>query len=323
MTVAARDIRFYDFHPPADSFRAEVLDGLRGQPKRIAPKFFYDARGSQLFDAICALPEYYPTRTEIGILERYAAQIASLIGPDCLLIELGSGNSAKVRLLLEALRPAAYLPMDISRDQLLHSAQELAADYPWLAVHATCVDYSRHLEIPHVPAGARKVAFFPGSSIGNFEPDDTLGFLREVARAVQPDGALLIGVDLKKDLDVLHAAYNDAQGITAEFNLNLLARINRELDADFLLENFEHLAFYDQACGRIEMHLTSRCNQTVVIGDQRFRFAQGERLHTENSYKYDVSEFQDVARKAGFEPARVWIDPLRLFSVHYLSLNRP
>jgi len=317
--MTARAIRFYDYHPPTDSFFTEVLDGLRVRPKRIAPKFFYDARGSQLFDAICDLPEYYPTRTEIEILKDHAPEISRLTGPDCLLIELGSGNSSKVRLLLEALQPTAYLPMDISRAQLLEAARVLAADYPWLEVHATCIDYSQRLDIPYSPDGARKVAFFPGSSIGNFEREDSIAFLRDVARVLRPGGALLIGVDLKKDPGVLHAAYNDSRGVTAEFNLNLLARINRELDGNFVLENFEHLAFYDQTCGRIEMHLVSRCEQTVQISGQRFHFAPGERLHTENSYKYNVDEFQELARQAGFQPLQVWTDPQRLFSVHYLS----
>ncbi len=320
--MAARRIRFSDFHPPTNTFRKEVLDGLSQQPKRIAPKFFYDSRGSELFDAICALPEYYPTRTEIDILKDHAAQIASLTGPNCRLIEFGSGNSHKVRLLLETLRPAAYLPMDIACDQLSQAAQALADIYPWLEVHATCIDFSRHFVIPPISGVGRKLAFFPGSSIGNFEPDDTIVFLRDVARTVEPDGALLIGVDLKKDPRVLHAAYNDVPGITAQFNLNLLTRINRELDGNFVLENFAHLAFYNQAHGRIEMHLTSLQDQDIRIGDDSFHFARGEHMHTENSYKYDITEFQDIARKAGFEPTAVWTDPGHLFSVHYLNLGR-
>ncbi len=318
--MATHAVRFYDYHPPANSFRAEVLAGLNLDPKRIAPKFFYDVAGSRLFDAICDLPEYYPTRTEIGILKGHAREISRLTGPNCLLIELGSGNSSKVRLLLEALQPAAYLPMDISRDHLLRAANILAADYPWLAVHATCIDYSQRLDIPYFPDDLRKVAFFPGSSIGNFEPDDTLKFLSDVARALGAGGAMLIGVDLKKDPALLHAAYNDSRGITAQFNLNLLARINRELGGNFMLENFEHHAFYNEVHGRIEMHLVSRCKQTVRICDRNFDFSPGENLHTENSYKFDPEEFKELARAAGFQPLQMWTDPQGLFSVHYLGL---
>ncbi len=312
-------VRFYDYFPPSDSFRLEVLEGLSSSPKRIAPKFFYDTRGSQLFEAICSLPEYYLTRAETEILTVRAREISDLIGPGCLLIELGSGGSHKVRLLLEALQPAAYLPMDISRDHLLRAARRLSAEYPWLEVHATCIDYSRKLDLPYCPNGARKIAFFPGSSIGNFEPEDTVAFLRNVAQMLQANGALLIGVDLKKDAKILHAAYNDSRGVTAQFNLNLLARINREMEGRFILDDFEHSAFYNETQGRIEMHLTSHRQQTVQVGAQRFGFARGETVHTENSYKYGLDEFQDLARRAGFRPVRAWSDSQGLFSVHYLN----
>ena len=312
-------IRFHDLFQEPDTFLPEVLEGLGASPKHIAPKFFYDAAGSRLFEEICDLPEYYLTRTEMGILTERAAEITALIGPDCLLIELGSGNSRKVRLLLEALRPAAYLAMDISRDHLLGAARLLAADYPWLEVHAACVDYTHRLTLPFGPEGTRRIAFFPGSSVGNFEPQDTVGFLRDVAHALQPDGALLVGVDLKKDPQVLHAAYNDSRGVTARFNLNLLARINRELGGGFVLDDFRHSAFYDTAQGRIEMHLVSQGAQTVRVAGQCFRFASGETIHTENSYKYGLSEFQDLARMAGLHPVRAWTDSRELFSVHYLS----
>ncbi|MDA8363722.1 MAG: L-histidine N(alpha)-methyltransferase [Gammaproteobacteria bacterium] len=317
--MTARAVRFYDRFPPADSFHAEVLEGLGAYPKRIAPKFFYDTRGSQLFEAICDLPEYYLTRAETEILTAHAPEIARLVGPGSLLIELGSGNSRKVRLLLEALQPAAYLPMDISRDHLLRAAHLLAAEYPWLHVHATCVDYSRRFELPFRSDGPRKIAFFPGSSIGNFEPSEAVAFLRNVARVLRPDGALLIGVDLKKEARVLNAAYNDARGITAQFNLNLLARINRELDGGFILDRFEHRAFYNEAEGRIEMHLASRRRQAVPVGGQQILFAQGETIHTENSYKYGLDEFRNLASQAGFRPLHAWSDRRGLFSVHYLG----
>ncbi len=296
-----------------------MLEGLRASPKRIAPKFFYDARGSQLFETICSLPEYYLTRAETEILGVHAREISDLIGPGCILIELGSGSSHKVRLLLEALQPAAYLPMDISRDHLLRAARLLAAEYPWLEVHATCIDYSRQLDLPYCPNGTRKIAFFPGSSIGNFEPGETVAFLRNIAQMLQANGALLIGVDLKKDARTLHAAYNDSRGVTAQFNLNLLARINREMEGRFILDDFEHSAFYNEPLGRIEMHLASRCRQTVQVGAQHFGFARGETVHTENSYKFGLDEFRDIARLAGFRPLRAWSDSHGLFSVHYLD----
>jgi dimethylhistidine N-methyltransferase len=317
--VRAGRLRFQDDHPPPSSLRDEVLRGLARRPRAIPPKFFYDAEGSRLFEAICELPEYYLTRTEIGILEAHADEMAALVGADSVLVELGSGSSRKVRLLLEAIRPAVWMPVDISRDHLLEAARNLAQDYPWLEVHAVCLDYSRSLSLPACRSGSRKVAFFPGSSIGNFRPEESVALLRTVREVVAPDGGLLIGVDLKKDPAVLHAAYNDVQAVTAAFNLNLLARINRELGADFDLQGFRHSALYNQRAGRIEMYLESVRPQTVTVDGERFHFAAGERIHTENSYKYDLGEFRDLARRAGFEPVQAWTDPGRLFSVHYLT----
>ena len=316
--TARRNVRLHDLYPPLSNLRQEVLEGLRRSPPAIAPKFFYDARGSELFDAICRSPEYYPTRTEIGILTAHADEMASLLGEGCLLVELGSGSSQKIRLLLEALRPAIYMPLDISRQHLWQSASALATDYPWLSVHAVCTDYSRSLNLPQRPNHLRTVAFFPGSSVGNFEPERAVNLLQRVHELVRPNGALLIGVDLKKDRSVLDAAYNDAQGITAAFNLNLLRRINRELGADFDLEGFRHSAFYSAELGRIEMHLVSLRHQVVNLDGSRFAFAPGQGIHTENSYKYAVEEFQQLARRAGFQPGPVWQDAHRLFSVHLL-----
>lgn len=318
--MSAPAVRFRDDHPGAASLREEVVTGLSRRPRSIPPKFFYDERGSRLFDAICELPEYYPTRTEIGILENHAHKIAELAGPECLLIELGSGASKKVRLLLEALRPSAYMGIDISRDFLLASTRRLAADYPWLEVHAYCADFSQTLDLDYCPLEFRKLGFFPGSSIGNFEPAQAETFLSHLKSVLAPGGALLIGVDLRKDSVILNAAYNDAQGITAAFNLNLLQRIANELDAELDLDGFEHRAFYDEDRGRIEMHLVSRRPQQIRIEDRVFRFAAGETIHTENSYKYTAVEFQALARRAGFAPARVWTDAAGLFSVHYLRL---
>lgn len=309
-------VQFYDYHPGVASLRDEVLQGLTARPKAISPKFFYDARGSQLFDAICELPEYYLTRAEMDILQRQARTIAALIGPECLLIELGSGASKKVRLLLDALRPSQYLGVDISKDFLLQSTRQLAADYPWLEVHAACADFSQTLDLSYCPPSVEKLAFFPGSSIGNFQPHEAVHFLAQLAANLRPHGALLIGVDLKKDPRLLHAAYNDAQGVTAEFNLNLLWRIRAELDTDLDPARFAHQAFYNESQGRIEMHLLSREQQRIRIEGRLVEFEAGETIHTENSYKYHIDEFQVLARQAGYRPEYVWTDAERLFSVH-------
>lgn len=316
-------MHFYDYHPPVSDIRDEVLAGLNRCPKQIAPKYFYDRRGSQLFDAITELPEYYPTRTELGILESNGSQIAEFLGNDCLLMELGSGSSRKIRVLLDALQPAAYVPMDISRGHLLEAATILARDYPELEVHAACTDYSSDFELPDLPDHLPRAAFFPGSSIGNFEPEDARALLQRVGNHLGPDGKLLIGVDLKKDKATLHAAYNDAQQVTAAFNLNLLERINRELEADFQLDRFEHHAFFNEPLGRVEMHLRSMRDQQVRVAGRSISFTAGESLHTENSYKYSVEEFQSLAADSGFVAERVWTDNDLLFSVHCLRCSAP
>ena len=312
-------MHFYDYHPEKSRFREEVLQGLRRTPKAIPPKFFYDARGSSLFDAITRLPEYYPTRTEIAILQQYGGEIGRFAGSGCTLIELGSGSSTKVRLLLDVLHPVAYVPVDISRQHLKHSANNLALAHPHIDVHAVCADYTQPLRLPDdVPEG-RRVIFFPGSSIGNFEPDAALGLLRKIKGLAGKNGALLIGVDLIKSPDILNAAYNDVSGITERFNLNLLHRINRELDADFNPAQFGHKAFYNQDNHRIEMHLASSQAQSVCINGDRFDFDKRESIHTENSYKYGIDTFGAMARKAGFLTQRVWTDVDHLFSIHYLA----
>ncbi len=309
-------LHFYDHHPSASSLREEVLEGLARQPRSIPPKFFYDDRGSRLFDKICDQPEYYPTRTEVRLLKDNARDIAELVQRDCTLIELGSGSNQKVRLLLDILKPAAYVPVDISRDYLLQEARAVARDYPWLRVYAACADFSQALQLPHSAVVARKVAFFPGSSIGNFEPAAAHALLTNIARLVQPGGALLIGADLKKDPAILNAAYNDTQRITAAFNLNLLRRINRELGANFKLEQFTHQAFYNPRKGCVEMHLVSRMDQTVKVADRSFAFTAGESIHTENSYKYDPDEFATMVA-AGFELVQRWTDTQGRFGVFY------
>ncbi len=312
-------IYYYEQHKVIDTFAEDVHNGLSQPQKSISPKYFYDQRGSQLFDAITELPEYYPTRTEITLLQEHAKEFAELLGEDSILLELGSGSSLKIRILLEALKPKIYVPMDISKDHLIESAQKLAADYPWLEVHANRVDYSQDWKVPDFGPG-RYNAFFPGSSIGNFDPDDACSLLKQVARLVGKNGGLLIGVDLKKDRQTLEQAYNDSAGVTAEFNLNLLTHINNRIDAQIEPDNFSHKAIYNEHAGRIEMHLISNKEQEVQIGLKRYQFAAGETIHTESSYKYSIEEFHQLVDRAGFKPVKVWTDADKLFSIHYLQV---
>lgn len=305
--------------------------GLARRRKAIPCQFLYDETGSRLFERICELEEYYPTRAETALLERHRAEIAGLIGPGGQLVELGSGASRKVRLLLDALaEPAAYVAVDISRGHLCRAAAALAADYPALEVAAVCADYTAALWAP--PAGAapaaRRVVFFPGSTIGNLGPAAARRLLAACARLVGPGGGMLIGVDLRKDPAVLHAAYDDRDGVTAAFNLNLLARLNRELDGDADLDGFRHRAVWNAARSRVEMHLVSQGPQVVTAAGRRFAFAGGETIHTENSYKYAVPDFHRLAARAGFRAVRTWVggDGVGgdgagggLFSLHYLE----
>jgi dimethylhistidine N-methyltransferase len=311
-------IEFHNHEPKVESLRDAVIEGLSKDPKAIHSKFFYDDRGAQLFEEICTLDEYYPTRTEIGILEHNAPEIAELAGPDCHLIEFGSGASVKVRILLEALQaPRSYVPIDISKDALLGAAEGLAQEFEEVPIVAVCADYTEPLKLPELDEGPR-LGFFPGSTIGNFTPEESVGFLSTAVQALD-GGALLIGVDLKKDEQTLNAAYNDARGVTAEFNRNLLHRINRELGSNFDPNGFEHSAVYSHDKGCVETHLVCERPQTVEICGQRFPFGAGDRIHTENSHKYSVDEFQNLAEESGLSPRRVWTDADELFSVHYLD----
>jgi dimethylhistidine N-methyltransferase len=314
--------QFHDLHPGTENLRGDVLSGLAQPRKALAPKYFYDARGSELFEAICGLPEYYPTRTELAMMQTSAAEMARLLGPQCLLIEYGAGSGRKTRVLIEAMAPAAYVAIDISRTALQQCAGEMAAAYPAVRVAAVCADYSRPMQLPTIEGltERRRVIYFPGSTIGNFTRTEALAFLRHAHAVAGPGGAMLVGVDLKKDPARLHAAYNDAQGITAAFNLNLLKRINRELDGNFDVAAFEHHAFYDVNEGRVEMHLRSLRDQHVSVAGRAFHFAAGETIHTENSCKYSVAEFQQLAREAGLAVEHCWTDAEQLFSVHYLSI---
>ena len=318
--AAAEDYAFYQVVPGDNSFQQEVIDGLSRQPRCIPPKYFYDRDGSRLFESICEQPEYYPTRTETALLKQYADEIAAVAASDCHLIEPGSGSCEKVRHLLDALQPAAYVPLDISCEFLEKAAAGIADDYPWLDVHAVCTDITTEVSLPFIPEQADAVMFYPGSSIGNFDPDDARSFLACLARITGTGGGLLIGVDLKKAPEILDAAYNDANGVTAAFNLNLLRRINRELAGDFDTEAFAHHAFYNSARGRVEMHLISERRQTVSVDGHIFEFNAGDSIHTENSYKYTIDEFQTLAQQAGFTACRVWSDNDDLFSLHYLQV---
>ncbi|MDB5292569.1 MAG: dimethylhistidine N-methyltransferase [Phycisphaerales bacterium] len=302
-----------------EAFADEARRGLRKARKELPCKFFYDAQGSRLFDRICDLDEYYLSRTETSILMRYAGEMARALGPRCTLIEYGSGSSVKTRILLDRAHDlAAYVPIDISGAHLHAAARELRLEYPGLAVVPVCADYTQPFDLPGRCASGRRCVFFPGSSIGNFDPEAARDFLRSIRAHCGGDGALLIGVDLKKDPALLHAAYNDREGVTAQFNLNLLARINRELEGDFDLSQFAHYAFYHPVRGRIEMHLTSLCEQDAWAAGERFHFREGEAIFTESSYKYTPEEFGRIAADSGYRVENQWTDPQRWFSVQLL-----
>jgi len=313
----------HDLAATVDGFRGDVLRGLSAPHKELPCKYFYDETGSRLFERICALPEYYPTRVELAILARDGREMAERLGPDCLLVEFGSGSSVKTRALLDRLpAPAAYIPVDISREQLLASARALVRDYPGLEVRPVCADFTHPFEIPAIGRPARKrVVYFPGSTIGNFAPDQARQLLARTARLCGPNGGMLLGADLKKDPRLLDAAYNDRQGVTAAFNLNLLIRINRELGADFRVEHFWHHALYNPREGRIEMYLISRRDQHVRVADQQIFLAEGEPICTEYSYKYSVADLNELAAASGFAVERLWTDESRYFCVSYLAVR--
>lgn len=308
--------------PTLSEDAVEILAGLARQQKHISPKYFYDERGSELFDQICDLPEYYLTRTELGIMQAHVPEMAQLVGPQASVIEFGSGASVKIRLLLDHLiRPAAYVPVDISVDYLDKTAQELAADYPKIEILPIYADFTQPFDLPSPKIMPRKnVVYFPGSTIGNFTIPEANSLLRVMRQEARAGGALLIGVDLKKDRKIIEAAYNDSRGITAEFNLNVLRRLNRELDADFNLDSFAHSAVYDDINGRIEMRLVSRRAQRVTVAGRAVNFLKGEYVITEYSHKYGLEEFAEMAGKAGFQRERVWLDSKALFSVQYFTV---
>lgn len=304
-------------------FYAEVVSGL-SQPRKTLPcKYFYDRRGSQLFERICETDEYYVTREELAIMAKYAGEMSACLGPGCLLIEPGAGNGRKTCLLLEELvQPAAYIPIDISRDHLRAATERLTAQFPGLEILPICADFlGEVMLVPARRAALRRIVYFPGSTIGNLEPPAACRFLARQSALCGTGGAVLIGVDLKKDPEILDRAYNDSCGVTAEFNLNLLARLNRELGANFHLNRFCHQAFYNPELGRVEMHLVSLARQSVRIGELTFPFAAGETIHTESCYKYSRQEFRRLAQTAGLQVEKVWTDDAELFSVQYLTVQ--
>lgn len=311
-----------DQKPEIQEELREVLAGLRAEPKTIHPKFFYDERGSQLFDRITETEDYYPTRTEISILDEHGDDMGELVGPRALVIEPGAGSVTKIRLLLDHLEdPAAFVPIDISLEHLRKNAAILQEDHPDLEILPLAADYTNEYEIPE-PEGdyRRRVLFFPGSTVGNFPRSEALEFLRHLAEVAGPGGGLLIGVDLVKDGEVLRRAYDDADGVTAEFNKNLLVRFNRELDADFDLDAFRHLAVWNADEERIEIYLVSERRQTVHLDGEEISFEEGERILTEYSQKFTRESFARMAAKAGFEVVEVWTDPKDYFSVQYLRV---
>jgi dimethylhistidine N-methyltransferase len=315
-------MKIHDLHHPEENFLAEVTKGLLQDKKYLPPKFFYNELGSDLFHQITQLPEYYPTRTELSILNDQKEQIAATLPENPIIVEYGCGSSEKIIHLLKALRnPHTYLGIDISREHLIKLAEGINQAFPQLEVIALCADFTRPLSLPlnGQHDGYPKLAFFPGSSIGNFEPESAKNFLAIIGKSLGPESGLLIGVDLKKPSELLNQAYNDNQGITARFNKNILKRINDELGGGFELSQFRHKAFYNSEKGRVEMHLESLGEQSVTIQGLAIDFREGETIHTENSYKFQIEEFQSLAQEAGWQANRVWTDPNRLFSLQYFT----
>jgi dimethylhistidine N-methyltransferase len=321
--MSGRKIAVLDLAPASEEFQEQVVAGLSQKPPTLPSKFFYDDAGASLFLEICELPEYYITRTEMQILRDFGGEIGRMAGAGIELIGLGTGAGTKTRILLEKLKsPVAYIPVDISREQLMQSTVAFGRTFPSLEILPVCTDYLQPFELPtplRVPS--RKIVYFPGSTIGNLEPGAALEFLEKITAMAGSAGGLLIGVDLKKSTAILERAYNDAAGVTAQFNLNLLARVNRELDADFNLEEWQHRAIYNEEAGRIEMHLVSGAEQTVHVGNHAFQFASGEHVVTEYSYKYSPAEMIALAGLAGLRFEEVWTDPKRLFGVFLFTVK--
>jgi len=322
MSGRTGEVTVLDLAPAAGDFRAELTAGLAKSPRFLPCKYFYDERGSELFSKICEQPEYYITRTELRILGDHAKEMADAVGPRIELIGFGTGAGTKTRLLIAELEdPVAYVPVDIAKDQLVESSASFARDFPRMDILPVCADYLQPLVLPTpLRASDRRVVYFPGSTIGNFEPQDAEIFLQRIAKICERGGALLIGVDLQKDPEIIERAYNDAAGVTAQFNLNLLARANRELGANFQLDRWKHVAIYDAEIGRIEMHLVSEIEQTATFASKTFSFRKGEHVVTEYSYKYSPESFIKLARRVGMKFDRMWSDEARLFGVFLFSV---
>lgn len=316
----AVSVQLLDLEPAANDDERELVGGLSRDPKQISPKYFYDDAGSKLFEQICEQPEYYPTRTELDIMREHMQEIATLCGSRASLIEFGSGSSLKTRLLLEHLdKPAAYVPVDISREHLLEASEELASDYPEIEILPVRADFTRPFDLPQPKVmPERNIVYFPGSTIGNFQTEEAIDLMRVMREEARDDGALLIGVDLEKPKEVLEPAYNDAAGVTADFNLNMLRRLNREYDATFDLDAFRHHAVFDEDNSRIEMRLISLRRQAVHVAGERFELAEGEYIVTEHSHKYAPEQFAGMAAEAGFSLQKVWTDDAEMFSVQFL-----
>ncbi len=312
-----------DFEPATQAFFDDVIEGLSRDEKALPCKYFYDERGSQLFDQICDLDEYYLTRTELSIMQRHAGEIAKQIGPGVMLVEYGSGSSIKTRLLLDQLEaPAAYVPVDISREHLWDSANRLLKAYPGLEVLPVCADFTTDFQLPESQqTPTHNAVYFPGSTIGNFQPEVAQAMLTRIVQLCGCGGGLVVGVDLQKDVTTLESAYDDCEGVTADFNLNLLGRINRELDGDIQVDQFEHRARYNPTKSRIEISLVSRCEQTIAVRDETFEFAQGESIHTEYSHKYTVEGFAKLAAGAGLTLRKHWTDDQQRFAVLHLVVT--
>jgi len=309
------------FDEATSAFAGDVIGDLSRFPKKLSPKYFYDAKGSELFEQITVLPEYYPTRTELSILRQRGGEIARMIPPGAALVEFGAGATTKVRLLLERSRFAAYVPVDISGDFLKVQAEGLRRDFPSLAVHPVAADFTAPFTLPDEVAAMPKVGFFPGSTLGNFEPQEARAFLRSAREILGANAQMIVGVDLEKDERTLYDAYNDAAGVTARFNLNVLERINRELGGNFDLSGFIHRSIYNRDRHRIEMHLISRRAQNVRVLGHRFSFRPGESIHTENSYKYSLERLAGLAQESGWQVTESWTDERRMFSVHALTAS--
>lgn len=303
-----------------DEFAEAVIEGLSAPTKQIPCRFLYDARGSELFEEITELDEYYPTRTEIGLLENHGQQISDLAGPGCALVEFGSGSSRKTNILIEHMdKLAAYVPIDIADEALTEAADRLESRFPELEVLPVHADFHQGIDLPERINGAPKLGFFPGSTIGNFDCGGVERFLSDAKALLGKESAFLVGVDLKKSPDILLPAYDDAKGVTSEFILNLLRRINNELDGDLDVSKFDHESIYNEEAGRVELYIVSREDQQISVLGHTFPLKKGERIHTENSHKFSIQEFQSLAAKSGWKPAQVWTDERDLFSLHYLE----